>query len=406
MCPERGSGYWPGRLEGRQRQAPGFRYMIAPIDGEAFAGVEPRIVEESEDPLLRDIRPEVGPRLVDQRDLIRFMGWTGCIAIGDAPFGDPAGFAAGAALRLALGQDVFLQTFPAPCRGARVSRVVRPGVGVNAVDVYEIIQTVGAHVIEGRGCTDRVQPCFARSLRSFVEHQAGADDHRTLVEFRSRADVLDDRQQLEILQIALGHLLCLGIMREIREVEFSGSGGGFGGQAKIRIEHGGVDFVSKFEAGQRDAGGIEPGEQRLEVFAKLIRVGGGEGRSAPHTKCVGPRPARCARSILQLDQPEDPDALLLGTPGKIDSLVIGQDAGPDAMDSGGVQLSENGILLTDAHGSDSRIHAEDQILRLCMHRPGCKGYTEDATRSEDVTDQFFQFRLVSIILTSTTLNAG
>src|ERR1700736_2315623 len=98
--------------------------MIAPIDGEAFTGVEPRIVEESYDSLLRDIRSKVGPRLVDQSDLIRFMGRTGCIVIGDAPFGNPAGFAAGAALRLALRQDVFLQSIPASRGGGRVSRVV------------------------------------------------------------------------------------------------------------------------------------------------------------------------------------------------------------------------------------------------------------------------------------------
>src|ERR1700722_7980635 len=102
--------------------------MITPIDGEAFAGVEPRIVEESEDSFLRDIRSEVGPRLIDQSDLIRFMRGTGCIVIGDAPFGNPAGFAASAALRPALRQDVFLQSFPASRPGTRISRIISPRV--------------------------------------------------------------------------------------------------------------------------------------------------------------------------------------------------------------------------------------------------------------------------------------
>jgi hypothetical protein len=48
-----------------------------------------------------------------------------------------------------------------------------------------------------------------------------------------------------------------------------------------------------------------------------------------------------------LDQPQDADALRLGTAGKIDSFVIGRDARPDEMNSGNVQLSENGILLLD-----------------------------------------------------------
>jgi hypothetical protein len=40
---------------------------------------------------------------------------------------------------------------------------------------------------------------------------------------------------------------------------------------------------------------------------------------------------------------------------------------------------------------------------LCLHWPGSEGHYEDAAQGEDVTDQFFQFRLVSIILTSTPL---
>jgi hypothetical protein len=47
--------------------------------------------------------------------------------IGDAPFDNPAGFAAGAVLRPTLRQDIFLQSFPASRRGSRVSRVVCPG---------------------------------------------------------------------------------------------------------------------------------------------------------------------------------------------------------------------------------------------------------------------------------------
>ena len=68
------------------------------------------------------------------------------------------------------------------------------------------------------------------------------------------------------------------------------------------------------DAGQRDAGGVELGEQRLEVLAELVRIGGRERRSAPNAERVGPRPTGCPWPILQLDQPGNLNALLLGTP--------------------------------------------------------------------------------------------
>ena len=95
-------------LEGRQRQPSGLRQLTAPIDGEAFPAVEPRITEESKDSFLFDIRSEVGPRLVDQCDLIRFMGRAGGIVIGDTPLRNPTGFTTGAALGPAFRQDIFL----------------------------------------------------------------------------------------------------------------------------------------------------------------------------------------------------------------------------------------------------------------------------------------------------------
>jgi hypothetical protein len=101
--------------------------MTAPIDGKALAGVDPCTVEETEHSFLRDVRSETGPRFVDQSNLIRLMGRTGCIVIGDSPFSNPARFAAGTALRSAFRQDVFLQSFPASRRGIRLSRVVRRG---------------------------------------------------------------------------------------------------------------------------------------------------------------------------------------------------------------------------------------------------------------------------------------
>src|ERR1700753_181821 len=95
-----------------------------------------------------------------------------------------------------------------------------------------------------------------------------------LIELRSGTDVLNDPQQLEILQIALSYLLCLGVTREVLEVELSGLGRVFGGQGEMRIEHGRVDFVPKLDTSQRDSGSVELGEQRLEVLAELIRIGG------------------------------------------------------------------------------------------------------------------------------------
>lgn len=82
--------------------------MIASINGEAFPAVEPRIIKESKDSFLFDIRSEVGPRLVDQRNLIRLMRRAGGIVIGDTPFRNPAGFTTGAAFRPAFRQDIFL----------------------------------------------------------------------------------------------------------------------------------------------------------------------------------------------------------------------------------------------------------------------------------------------------------
>ena len=110
--------------------------MIASIDGEAFTAIEPRIIENAEDSLVGDIGPEVSPYFIDQSDLVHFIGRTGGIVIGDAPFGNPTWFPLRTALRSAFRQNVLLQSPPAFSRGGRVSRIVRPRVGVNAVNVH------------------------------------------------------------------------------------------------------------------------------------------------------------------------------------------------------------------------------------------------------------------------------
>ena len=110
--------------------------MIASIDGEAFTAIEPRVIENAEESLVGSIGLEVGSRFIDQSDLVHFIGRTGGIVIGDAPLGNPTWFPLRTALLSAFGQNVLLQSPPAFSRGGRVSRIVRPRVGVNAVNVH------------------------------------------------------------------------------------------------------------------------------------------------------------------------------------------------------------------------------------------------------------------------------
>src|ERR1700722_2224294 len=98
-----------GPLVRSERQLSGLRQMIAPIEGEAFPTVEPRVVKDTENFFLRDVRLEVGSGLIHQGDLILFLGRTSLVLVGNAPLGDPTGLAAGAALRTAFRQDVFFQ---------------------------------------------------------------------------------------------------------------------------------------------------------------------------------------------------------------------------------------------------------------------------------------------------------
>ena len=65
-----------------------------------------------------------------------------------------------------------------------------------------------------------------------------------------------------------------------------------------------------------------------------------------------------ARTVLQLDQPEDPDALSLGPAGEVDALAVGGEPRADVMDPGGVQLGEDSVLLRGAQRTDRGVHAD------------------------------------------------
>jgi hypothetical protein len=86
--------------------------------------------------------------------------------------------------------------------------------------------------------------------------------------------LLQGDQDLQILQIAFGDLLSLGIVIKIVQPEDPA----LTGKAEVRVVSGHVDFVLELQTGQGDPIGVQLAHQLLKVLAGQFGAQKGERR--------------------------------------------------------------------------------------------------------------------------------
>ena len=209
--------------------------------------------------------------------------------------------------------------------------------------------------------------------------EARGDDRRVRVELRCVADGLEFAQNFQVLYEAFGDLLAFGVVIKIVEAERFA----FAGQREFGIERGPVQFVTEFEADDRDAGRFEFREERRVVRVGQLRVGVRERRAAPHLGILLRlvRPLRRVGRVLRAQDQFDRDARGLEALGKVDAFIIVGDAASHDLHARRVELRDQGVLVVDLGALRvDDVHAGDE-------RRSARGSGRaEPTRERDETD--------------------